>query len=103
MERKMVGVSGGVSYYESRVITFVKAVKALVIATESSPCKDYPHQGETTRSNVNDCHRHRVVINFIIIYRYTGFKIVRLVCNSWYHSAVICPPVKLTFNTFSAF
>lgn len=36
----MVGVSGGVSYYESRVITFVKAVKALVIATESSPCKD---------------------------------------------------------------
>lgn len=37
----MVGVSGGVSYYESRVITLVKAVKALVIATESSPCKDY--------------------------------------------------------------
>lgn len=37
----MVGVSGGASYYESRVITFVKAVKALVIATESSPCKDY--------------------------------------------------------------
>lgn len=36
----MVGVSGGASYYESRVITFVKAVKALVIATESSPCKD---------------------------------------------------------------
>lgn len=37
----MVGVSGGASYYESRVITFVKAVKALVIATESSPCQDY--------------------------------------------------------------
>lgn len=38
----MVGVSGGASYYESRVrITFVKAVKALIIATESSPCQDY--------------------------------------------------------------
>ena len=37
----MVGVSGGASYYESRVITFVKAVKTLVIATESSPCQDY--------------------------------------------------------------
>ena len=36
----MVGVSGGAGYYESRVITFVKAVKASVIATESSPCKD---------------------------------------------------------------
>ena len=75
----MVGVSGGASYYESRVrITFVKAVKALVIATESS------HSFDQTLMTVIDTGSLSISLLFI------GTQVLR--SSGWFVTLGITSP-----------